>query len=140
MRKLSNAMSGAMTALALAGLSHGAAIAADPAPKPADKPKTECFYSSEWNGWRAPDATTLYMRVNGRDIWKAEMASDCSMLRGIGVHLITRFHGTSTVCSPLDLDITVADDTSIGRETCIVKTLRKLTPQEAAAIPKKDQP
>ncbi len=136
MRKPSIAIAAAL----LSALATGQTFAADPAPAPPAKPHYECFYSSEWQGWRAPDARTLYMRVNGRDIWKAEMSDDCSMLRGIGVHLVTRFHGTSTVCSPLDLDITVADDTSIGRETCIVKTLRKLTKEEAAAIPRKDQP
>jgi len=53
--------------------------------------------------------------------------------------LITKQRGSSWICSPLDLDLQVADHVGF-RQPLIAKSLRKLTPQEVAAIPKKDLP
>jgi hypothetical protein len=50
-------------------------------------------------------------------------------------------HGSDMICSPLDLQLSVADSGGGGFKTFLIaKAIIKLTPEEAAAIPKKDQP
>jgi hypothetical protein len=53
--------------------------------------------------------------------------------------LVNRVRGSDWICSPLDLDLTLADHNGY-REPLISRSLRKLTPAEVAAIPRKDLP
>jgi hypothetical protein len=53
--------------------------------------------------------------------------------------LINRVRGSNWICSPLDLDLTLSDHHGF-QEPLIARALRKLTPEEVAAIPKKDLP
>jgi hypothetical protein len=53
--------------------------------------------------------------------------------------LINRVRGSSWICSPIDLDLTLSDHNGF-KEPIFVKGLRKLTPAEVAAIPAKEKP
>jgi len=95
---------------ALSLLAAGGPALADPAPAPAAAAAPrQCFRINDWNGWRAPDAKTLYIRVGGRDIWKIGLASECSMLKSPSSHLVTRVRGSDQICAPIDLDLSVQD-------------------------------
>lgn len=122
----------ALTAVivATAGLSQPALGA-----EPAAKPKTGCFFSNDWRGWKAsPDARSIYIRVGVRQIYKVDFTAQCPFLTQPLARLITSTP-TGTVCRPLDLDIKVA--TPGGFPTpCLVDRLTALTPAEAAALPK----
>jgi hypothetical protein len=52
---------------------------------------------------------------------------------------VSRIRGSNWICSPLDLDLTLSDHLGF-REPLIARSLRKLTPEEVAAIPRKDLP
>jgi hypothetical protein len=125
---------GAALAAALTGLT-GAASAAPSQAKP-----NNCFLSSSWNGWHAPDDKTLYLRVNMHDIYRVDLNSPASMLKWPGTHLVNVMHGSSYVCSPLDLQLSVADNDGGARDFLFVKAITKLTPDEVAVIPRKDLP
>ena len=124
------------------------APAAAPAPAPAPatatatataKPPQQCFRISDWNGWRAPDAKTLYIRVGLRDIWKIGLAHECGMLRSPSTHLVTRVRGTDQICAPIDLDLSVQDSGGFT-EGCFIDSIRPLTPAESAALDAKNRP
>jgi hypothetical protein len=53
--------------------------------------------------------------------------------------LINRLRGSNWICGPLDLDLSVSDHQGF-RQPLIARSLRKLTPAEVAAIPRKDLP
>jgi hypothetical protein len=53
--------------------------------------------------------------------------------------LINEVRGSPWICSHLDLDLTLADRAGY-RQPLIARSLRKLTPEEVAAIPRKDLP
>jgi hypothetical protein len=125
------------------GLGAGLALAGDVAaeiatPAPA-KPARQCFFLSDWSGWHSPDGKVLYLKVRGNETWRVDLNSECNMLRDPTAHLVTQVRGTSTICSPLDLDLSVAD-TGGFKEPCFVKSIRQLSKEEAEAIPKKDRP
>lgn len=130
--------------LAVASLTTASALAqpaapTSPAPSAQAVQPQQCFRISDWNGWRAPDPKTLYIRVGSRNIWKIGLASECSMLRSPSTHLVTRVRSSDQVCAPIDLDLS-AQDSGGFTESCFVDSIRLLTPDEAAALAPKNRP
>ena len=122
-------------ALAAAALTAAAANAA-----PAPDAHSACFASNSWEGWSAPgDGDFLYLRVGVRDIYRVDLTKGTHVRRDADRFLINRVRGSNWICSPLDLDLTLSDQNGF-REPLIARSLRKLTPEEAAAIPRKDRP
>jgi hypothetical protein len=119
-------------------LSLAAASAVATLPSTASAAGGSCFYTSQWQGWRATDDRTLYIRVRMRDIYRLDLANSC-MIRSPGVHLTIKVRGSMSICSPLDLDLRVSQGRHFSTP-CIVKTMTKLTPEEAAALPKAARP
>jgi hypothetical protein len=99
-----------------------------------------CFLSSQWAGWRSPSPDVIYLRVDMNRIYKVELSSGSSMLQDAGMHLVSRIEGSDWICSPLDLQLELADDHGGFREPLIVKSLTLLTPDEVKAIPRKYLP
>jgi hypothetical protein len=127
---------GGALAAALVGLA-GAAFAA---PSDAKHPQNSCFLSSSWSGWRAPDDKTLYLRVNVRDIYRVDLNYGSPLLKWSDSHLVNVVRGSSYICSPLDLQLSVAENGGGARDYLFVKAITRLTPEQVAAIPKKDLP
>ena len=115
-----------------------AATAADAA-APA-KPRPDCFLSTQWRGWSsAPDGDVLYFRVQLNDVYRVELIPG-SRVRKLGdTFLVNEVRGSAWICRPVDLQLTLSD-THGFRRPVLVRSLRKLTPAEVAAIPKKDRP
>jgi hypothetical protein len=123
---------GAALATALTGL----AGAASAAPTQANN----CFLSSNWSGWHAPDDKTLYLRVNLHDIYRVDLNSPSAMLKWPSTHLVNVVRGSNYICSPLDLQLSIADNDGGGRDFLFIKAITKLTPDEVAVIPRKELP
>ena len=104
--------------------------------------RSQCFFINEFQQWRDVDDKTIYIRVNLNDYYRLDMSSSCPELTYPSSHLITKTAGPQTVCTALDWDLRVADGLGPGSiaTPCIVKTMTKLTPAEAAAIPKQYRP
>lgn len=121
-------------------LAAAALIALAPlgAAQAADAPKDRaCFHASNVSGFRAPDEKTVYVRVGVRDVYQMEMLGSCPQIdwaEKIGI----RTRGSEFICSGMDADL--ISPTSIGPQRCAVKMMRKLTPEEAKALPAKSKP
>jgi hypothetical protein len=109
--------------------------AKDAAPKPA----RSCFSLSDWDGWSAPNRDTLYLKVRNRQVYRVDLSHGTSQLTSPGVHLVSIQRGVNTVCSPIDLDLRVSDGFGFAMPI-MARSITKLTPEEIAAIPKKDRP
>jgi hypothetical protein len=103
--------------------------------------QSKCFSMRDFSGWRAPDDKTIYVRALASQYYRLDLSTECPMLTSPGVHLITKTRGSDQVCSGVDWDLAVSQDT-IGHiaSHCIVKTMTPLTKEEADAIPKKYKP
>jgi hypothetical protein len=119
-------------------LGPAAALAAEAPATPAKPAAPSCFFSTDWQNWHAASTDTIYLRVKLNDFYKVELSHGSYMLRDPTVHLISIVRGTSSVCTPLDLDLKVSDGVMI--EPLFVKSITRLTPDEVKAIPKKDLP
>lgn len=101
---------------------------------------SQCFFSRNFEGWKAPDAKTIYIRVNMHDYYRLDLGATCPSLLWPSVHLITKWRGSDSVCSAVDWDLQVAQTGSGIATPCIVKKMTKLSPAEAAEIPAKFKP
>jgi hypothetical protein len=125
---------GLMAGAALA-LAAGSALAASSSP---------CFFITQWRGWKSPSPNVIYLGVNMHDVYRVDLSAGSPELQWPDVHLISRVMGSDSICSALDLQLEVADNSngfrSGFREPLIAAKLTKLTPEEVAAIPKKYRP
>ena len=127
-------LNGVLTAvMASAVLSLAAGAAA------AQAAHAPCFSITQWHGWKAPSPDVLYLRVNGHDVYRADLSAGSPQLQWSDAHLISQTQGQDSVCSPSDLHLAVANINGY-REPLVVSKLTKLTPDEVAAIPEKFRP
>jgi hypothetical protein len=105
------------------------------------QPARSCFYINQFQGWKAPDAKTIIIRVNLHDYYRLDLSAECHLLVVPTSHLITHTRGPDTVCSAIDWYLSVAES-GMGSipEPCIVKTMTPLTPADVAALPPKFRP
>jgi hypothetical protein len=115
-----------------AGLASASAQAAAPVENPAGG---KCFYMRDLRNHTTAPPRTLYLGVNGVFTYRLDMANDCLANQTTSDPIVIKtFGGSRTVCKPVDLEISgVAGH-------CYVSRMVRLSPQEAAALPKRLQP
>ncbi|MCC6921250.1 MAG: hypothetical protein IT548_18805 [Alphaproteobacteria bacterium] len=131
-------MSKITAALAL-GFALAAAGCAGKAAKPAATAPAErhCFNQAQVSGFRAVDRETVNLRVGASDIYQIKLLGVCPDIKWTeGVALETQ--GSSQICTGLDLTIHVPGPT--GPQECAAESLRKLGPDEVAAMPAGTKP
>jgi len=124
-------------ALALSAGASGAAPhahAAGPAPS--------CFRSNDIRSHVFDDADTMYMRVGIKDIYRVQTSGRC-----LAAHMrddpliIDPGPPNGLICRPVDFSLKIGHQGDVSFPTpCIVKSIDKLTPAEAAALPPKLRP
>ncbi len=121
-------------ATALLSIPAGAALAASETPA-----RTPCFFVTQWGGWKSPSPKVIYLGVNMHDVYRLDLAAESSQLQWPDARLISEVRGSSSICTALDLQLSVSD-TGGFRAPLFPAKLTKLTPEEVAAIPKKFRP
>jgi hypothetical protein len=123
-----------VAALALAPLAHAATDA------PPAKTGRSCFASNTWEGWKTTDnGDALLLRINNHDIYRVDLTPGTHAYKGADNFLVNQVRGSNFICSALDLDLTLADHNGF-RQPLIATSMRRLSPAEVAAIPRKDLP
>ncbi|HUO91277.1 MAG TPA: DUF6491 family protein [Rhizomicrobium sp.] len=112
----------------------------EPAQQPGQSKPPKCFFVTQFDNWKAPDANTMYIRVNMNKYYRLEMSNSCPALTWPDAHLIMHIRGANTICSPLDWDLKVSQGIHDIPMPCIVKSMTPLSADEVAAIPKKFKP
>ena len=110
----------------------GAAIAAGAASA------SPCFLQRNINGFYAPDDRTVYIRVGVKDIWRLETMNHCIGLTFRNAFALQGSPTSGWICTPLQATIFINQPGM--RMRCPVSAIHKLTPAEAAALPKKYRP
>lgn len=96
-----------------------------------------CFYARNISSWAPQDDTTLNLRVNVHDYYQVKLLGPCNNINwaeAIGIE----HRGTSWICSGLDAVI-IAHGPS-GPDRCPAVSVRKLSKEEVAALPRKARP
>jgi hypothetical protein len=107
----------------------------------APAPRESCFPAgSSWTNWSAAEnGDVLYLRVHINDIYRVDLTPGSHAYKSPGYFLVNVVRGSGWICSAIDLDLTLASDYGF-RRPLIAVSMRKLTPEEVAAIPRKDLP
>jgi Family of unknown function (DUF6491) len=130
----------AATALAIAALAVGASAQPQGGAPPPPKPRPSCFWTSRIENFAAVDEQNLYLRVGIHDVYRAKLFSNCFDIDWVH-HLALISRGSSLICEGPNLDVDViVRDVAAGRQRCAVTDIRKLTPDEVAALPKDARP
>ena len=125
--------------LTAAALSACAPMMSQPSSGMASGPR-QCFRSSEIRSHTIGDDRTLYLNVAGRETWRATMRSSCLSGATRSDPIVTRQPpGSSMVCSAIDLDLSISRGGAMATP-CMIESLTRLSPPEAAALPPKLRP
>jgi hypothetical protein len=101
---------------------------------------SNCFLAENWDSWRSPSPKVIYVRVGVNEVYQLDLSSGSDQLQWPDMHLVSRIQGSDWICSPLDLQLEVADNDGGFREPLIVKAITRLTPDQVKAIPAKYRP
>ncbi len=98
-----------------------------------------CFYSRDVSSWAAADRSTVNIRVSINDIYQLKLLGDCpnvDWVNGIGLE----HRGSSWICTGLDAELLVPQPGGGIPLRCPVVSIRKLSKEEASALPRKQHP
>ena len=108
-------------------------------PAAAQTNRDNCFRMSMLSSTRPDGDRRIYARVGVNTFYRIDLAHRCSSLPYEGNFLVLEpAGGSDLICNPIDLDLKVNDHGA--KEACFIKSITRLTPEEAAAIPKKAKP
>jgi hypothetical protein len=100
-----------------------------------------CFYTSDFDTWRAPDDKTIFIRVHPDRYFRLDLSKSCPVLMWPGAHLITEWRSTNWICNAIDWNLRVSQVPNGGiTMACIVQAMTPMTPDEVKAIPPKFKP
>ena len=132
----------ATAALAAAALSLSAvAVGQPPAHNKHDRHGGYCFHIRDVSNFAATDTDTVYVRVGVSDVYRLKLfASTCLDLAWVH-HMALFTRSSPFLCEGPNPDLDVGIRSfALGRQRCPVTDIKKLTPQEIAALPKGDRP
>jgi hypothetical protein len=132
-RGISNSLGRLAAGLVAASAMMGGVASAAPA-------GANCFTVNDWHGWSSPSPDVLYLAVNFRDVYKVELAQPVPGLNQPDTVVISDETGLQSICDAVDLHLILTHRGVGGRRGLIVRSLTRLTPEEIAAIPKRDRP
>lgn len=101
------------------------------------KTNRQCFWARNVNNFASNDEHIVNVKVGVRDVYQFEMFGRCPDVDwSHRVALVSR--GSSYICSGLDAELIVPSP--IGPQRCNVRNIRKLSPAEVAALPRRARP
>lgn len=116
---------------------HSAGAADQPSHREAEKAGKDCFRTRNIQGYAAADDDNIYIRVGVRDVYHLAMRGRCPNIEwNEGVAIVS--HGSAWICT--DRDAEVITRTRIGPQRCPIESIRKLTPEQVEALPRRARP
>ena len=95
----------------------------------------DCFLTRDIRNHTVADDKTMYIDVGGRTVYRVNMSNTClAGSTSSDPYVLKDRASTGRICHKLDFDV------SVRGVRCIVASIAKLTPAEAAALPKHVRP
>ena len=130
--------------LLLASALSLAAVACAPVAPPPSGPLTtatrgDCFFASTITAFKpSANATAINVRSSAAGVYRAELAAPCGDLRAAEKVLLDSRAAGASVCTGADATLIVSSPA--GSRSCPVRSLRRLTDTEVAALPAPERP
>lgn len=118
------------------------AVSCAPAPDTALSPRSAdaCFMSDRVINFRVGPSPSFYVKALGGDVYEMQTTSSCPGIESANTLAFTPLVGSSSrtcVSDSLSVDVAVAGASS---SRCRARVVRKLTPDEIAALPSRYRP
>lgn len=124
-------------ALSTAGIAAQPSPLAAPPPSGTGLPNGQCILSRDVRNHTIADDHTLLFDVNGQ-VYRMTVSNNCLAAAVDSDPLLIRNQGSIYICKPIDLDVSVGKGGADSR--CIVDSIVRMTPEQAAALPKRLRP
>ena len=124
--------------LTCAGLALTLTAAATAAEAAARKGGEQCFFARNMTSFAPVGREKLNIRVGVNDYYQIDLLGTCQDLdwtQRIGLES----RGSDWICSGLDVTLIVPSST-LGPQRCTASSIRKLSPDEVKALPRKEKP
>jgi hypothetical protein len=107
----------------------------------ANQSKGECFWGHDASGFSAPDNTKVYIRAGLRDVYELSLFGPCLDVDWAQSIALRSRSGDDFICAGNNVNYEIISPShTVGRQRCEVNAVRKLTPDQVAALPKRDRP
>ena len=126
-------------------LVSAALAACAPPPAPGTGPQAsagggrQCFYASSVNGFQEVGDEAVHVRVGASQIWRLDFLGRCPGIEwssgGIGLQ---QRGGGGAICRGFDVDVITTGGAGLPR--CPVRSVRRLSDVEVAALPDNQKP
>lgn len=128
-----------LTAAVLTTLALAPDASGQSSPPRSSRPRSECFDARFVSSFSAPNDQTVYIKVGTRDVYRLSLFSPClnvDWTQAIGLKSIA---GSDWICRGVEAEL-IVPNRQLGRQRCLVSDIHKLTPEELAALPRRDRP
>ncbi len=109
-----------------------AGCAPPPGANSASETGRSCFWGSQVSGFSDAGADKALVRIGTRETWELTLSGGCpdvDWAMRIGI----RSRGGDRICTGADAELLVPGASGTGLQRCLVRSVRKLSPEEAAA-------
>jgi len=107
----------------------------------ATAPARACFFAGELSNWTEGGDGVVNLRVGVNDVYQLTLLGRCPDLRDAEAIGIETVGGSRHICSGLDVSLIVPSSvTHTVPLRCMGASLRKLSPEEARALPRGQRP
>lgn len=116
----------------LPALLAAASCTVPPGASTARDARQECFWASGVTGFNDAGPNRALVNIGRQATWELTLSPGCpdvDWAMNIGI----RSRGTQRICSGVDAELLVPNASERGFQRCLVRDVRKLSPQEAAA-------
>ena len=127
-----------VSAVGALSLFAGAAVAPETT-LAAPRGHNACFWGHEADNFTSPDNRTVYLRVGVSQVYELRLFSPCIDVDW-SQRIALRSRGSDWICEGRGNVAEIITPSPIGRQRCQVDSVRKLSRDEIAAIPKRYQP
>ncbi|VXC85305.1 DUF6491 family protein [Sphingomonas sp. AX6] len=93
----------------------------------------QCFWNSQVTGFSDAGADRAIVNIGSRESWELELSPGCpdvDYAQRIGI--VSR--GGSRICTGANVELVVPDASGSNTRRCLVRGVRQLSPEEAAAV------
>ena len=91
----------------------------------------DCFFGSQVDGFRDAGPDTVQVRMAFREGYELTLSPGCpSVSYAMGIGIVSR--GTDRICTGRPAQLVIPQESGRGAQRCLVRSIRKLTPQEFA--------
>jgi hypothetical protein len=110
-----------------------AATAGCTAPPPGTGQSAQCFFASSVTGFSEAGPDRTIVNIGSKESWELTLSGGCPDVDyAMRIGIVSR--GSQRICTGRPAELVVPSASGSSGQRCLVRNIRKLSPEEAAAV------